>query len=142
MKITARNLSHARRTGNPQPAFGTFPPLTIGANETSRRHSRYQSDDGADADDTGGPQHSGSAQSCAAFRQPSGEAWSSAVNVETIRFRYTPATGLFYGPPEAAQAIRKTAGWHLRFVPKTPSSIRMRLARRFHDRTDRTRRHL
>src|SRR6478609_7160940 len=36
MKVTARNLKAARRTGNPQLAFGTFPPLTIGANDTSR----------------------------------------------------------------------------------------------------------
>jgi len=37
--------------------------------------------------------------------QPTNEIWSSAVNVETIRFRYTPAAGLFYGPPEAARAV-------------------------------------
>jgi hypothetical protein len=30
-------------------------------------------------------------------------AWADAVNVEVIRFRFTPAHGEFYGPPQAAQ---------------------------------------
>ena len=47
----------------------------------------------------------GSVQFLRSIPQPANEPWSAFVNVETIRFRYTPGTGLFYGPPEAAQAI-------------------------------------
>ena len=107
MKVTARNLKAARRTGNPQHAFGTFPPLTIGANDTSRVAILGTSPTTAPTPmiPAGRSIPLGSVQMLRSIPQPSGEAWSSAVNVETIRFRYTPATGLFYGPPEAAQAI-------------------------------------
>ena len=47
----------------------------------------------------------GSVQFVRSIPQPANEPWSAFVNVETIRFRYTPGTGLFFGPPEAAQAI-------------------------------------
>ena len=107
MKVTARNLKAARRTGNPQLAFGTFPPLTIGANDTSRVAILGTSPTTAPTPmvPAGRSIPLGSVQMLRSIPQPSGEAWSSAVNVETIRFRYTSATGLFYGPPEAAQAI-------------------------------------
>src|SRR5271166_828668 len=36
LKVTARNMKAARRAGNAQLAFGTFPPLTVGANDNSR----------------------------------------------------------------------------------------------------------
>ena len=107
MKVTASNLKAARRTGNPQLAFGTFPPLTIGANDTSRVAILGTSPTTAPTPmiPAGRSIPLGSVQMLRSIPQPSGEAWSSSVDVETIRFRYTPATGLFYGPPEAAQAI-------------------------------------
>ena len=107
MKVTASNLKAARRTGNPQLAFGTFPPLTIGANDSSRVAILGTSPTTAPTPmiPAGRSIPLGSVQMLRSIPQPSGEAWSSAVSVETIRFRYTPATGLFYGPPEAAQAI-------------------------------------
>ena len=107
MKVTARNLKAARRTGNPQLAFGTFPPLTIGAGNNSRVVILGTSPTTAPTPmiPSGRSIPLGSVLFLRSVPQPSGEAWSGAVNVETIRFRYTPAAGLFYGPPEAAQAI-------------------------------------
>src|SRR5206468_7955039 len=32
--------------------------------------------------------------------------WSDAVDVEVLRFRFTPARGHFYGPPQAAAPHR------------------------------------
>lgn len=107
MKVTARNLKAARRTTNPQLAFGTFPPLTIGANNNARVAIFGTSPTGAPTPmiPAGRSIPLGSVQFLRSVPQPSGEAWSSVINVETIRFRYTPATGLFYGPPDAAQAV-------------------------------------
>jgi hypothetical protein len=36
LKVTATNLKAARRAGNPQLAFGTFPPLSLSASDNSR----------------------------------------------------------------------------------------------------------
>ena len=106
MKVTARNLKAARRTANPQLAFGTFPPLTIRANNNSRVVIAGTSPTTAATPmiPAGRSIPLGSVQFLRSIPQPSGEAWSNAVNVETLRFRYTPGTGVFYGPPEAAQA--------------------------------------
>jgi len=107
MKVTARNLKAARRAGNPQLAFGTFPPLTLSANNNSRVPILGVSPTTAPTPmiPAGRSVPLGSVQFLRSMPQPNSEAWSSAVNVETIRFRYTPGTGLFYGPPEAAQAV-------------------------------------
>jgi hypothetical protein len=106
LKVTARNLKAARRAGNPQLAFGTFPPLTLSANDNSRVPILGISPPTAPTRmiPAGRNIPLGSVQFLRSVPQPSGEVWSSAVNVETIRFRVTPGTGLFYGPPEAAQA--------------------------------------
>ena len=106
MKVTARNLKAARRAVNPDLAFGTFPPLTLNANNNSRVAILGTSPTTAATPmiPAGRSIPLGSVQFLQSISQPSGEAWSSAVNVETLRFRYTPGTGVFYGPPEAAQA--------------------------------------
>src|SRR4029077_5538793 len=40
-------------------------------------------------------------------KQPTSlEPWLKDVNVEVLRFRFTPAQGLFYGPPESARVQR------------------------------------
>jgi hypothetical protein len=107
MKVTARNLKAARRAGNPQLAFGTFPPLVLNANDTSRVAILGVSPATAPTPmiPAGRNIPLGSVQFLRSRPQPSGEAWSSTINVETIRFRYTPGTGVFYGPPEAARAV-------------------------------------
>jgi len=107
MKVTARNLKAARRAGNLQLAFGTFPPLLLNANDTSRVPILGVSPATAPTAmiPAGRNIPLGSVQFLRSRPQPTNEAWSSAVNVETIRFRYTPGTGVFYGPPEAARAV-------------------------------------
>ena len=106
LSVTARNLKAARRAGNPQLAFGTFPPLTVSANDNSRIPVLGVSPPTAPTPmiPHGRSIPLGSVQFLRSTPQPSSEPWSSAVNVETLRFRYTPGTGLFYGPPEAAHA--------------------------------------
>jgi hypothetical protein len=107
IKVTARNLKAARRTANPDLGFGTFPPVTISATDHSRVAIRGVSPPSAATPmiPAGRSIPLGSVQFLRSIPQPNGEAWSSAINVETLRFRYTPATGLFYGPPDAAQAV-------------------------------------
>ena len=106
LTVTARNLKAARRAGDPQLAFGTFPALTINANDNSRIPILAVSPPTAPTPmiPHGRSIPLGSVQFLRSMPQPKGEPWSDAVNVETLRFRYTPGTGLFYGPPEAAQA--------------------------------------
>lgn len=107
MKVTARNLKAARRTSDPQLAFGTFPPLTISAANNARIAILGTSPPTAPTPmiPAGRSIPLGSVQFLRSVPQPSGEAWSAFVNIETLRFRYTPATGIFYGPPEAARAV-------------------------------------
>ena len=106
LKVTARNLKAARRAGNPQLAFGTFPPLMVSAADNSRLQVLGVSPTTAPTPmiPHGRSIPLGSVQFLRSVPQPSSEPWSSVINVETLRFRYTPATGLFYGPPEAAEA--------------------------------------
>ena len=106
LRVIARNLKAARRAGNPQLAFGTFPALTLNANDNSRVPVLGVSPTTASPPmiPHGRSIPLGSVQFLRSVPQPNGEAWSDAVNVENLRFRYTPGTGLFYGPPEAAQA--------------------------------------
>jgi hypothetical protein len=105
--VTARNLKAARRAGNPQLAFGTFPALTLNANDNSRVTILGVSPTTASTPmiPHGRSIPLGSVQFLRSVPQPNGEAWSDAVNIENLRFRYTPGTGLFYGPPEAARAV-------------------------------------
>jgi hypothetical protein len=106
LTVTARNLKAARRAGNPQLAFGTFPALTLNANDNSRVPILGVSPTTASTPmiPHGRTIPLGSVQFLRSVPQHNGEAWSDAVNVENLRFRYTPGTGLFYGPPEAARA--------------------------------------
>lgn len=111
IKVTARNLKAARRTGDTRHAFGTFPSLTL----TGSDHSRVPVQ-GISPPNTATPMIPagrriplGSVQILRSVPQPTGQPWSDTVNVEVIRFRFTPAAGLFYGPPEAAQALPQNA---------------------------------
>lgn len=109
MKVTARNLKAARRTGLADLAFGTFPSVTISATNNARLGIFGTSPPTATTPmiPTGRSIPLGSVQLLRSRPQPSSETWSAFVNVETIRFRYTPATGLFYGPPDAAQIVQQ-----------------------------------
>ncbi|MBR0755539.1 hypothetical protein JQ604_25445 [Bradyrhizobium jicamae] len=107
IKVTAQNLKAARRTSNKQLAFGTFPPLAVSATNNARIPILGTSPTTATNPmiPVGRSIPLGSIQILRSVPQPGNEPWSDSVNVETLRFRYMPATGLFYGPPEAAQAL-------------------------------------
>jgi hypothetical protein len=104
--VTARNLKAARRTQNPDLEFGTFPALEIRADDHLPKPVLGVSPPGA-ATPMIPPGRSiplGTVQVIRSRAQPTSGSvdWSEFVNVETIRLRYTPAAGRFYGPPEAA----------------------------------------
>ncbi len=121
--IDAKNFKASRRTGNIELRFGTFPPLTVTADEFSPKEILAVSPAGVPAARRMIPagQHIplGSFQVIKSRPQPvpdSNFAWSELedgmprVNVEVIRFRFTPAQGHFYGPPSAARSHKTGDG--------------------------------
>ena len=105
-EITAMNLKAARRTGNDNLGFGVFEPVRLrGDNHTStllRAVSPSNLRAGAVAMIPRGrfiPM--GRVQVIRPGAQPKAGStpWDAVVNVETVRIRYTPAVGTFYGPP-------------------------------------------
>ncbi len=128
LRITAHNLKAARRTGDPMLGFGTHPPVEI----RSDQHEPV-SLEGTSPPDAQTPMiprgrsiKLGSVQVMRSRVQPpAGSAdWTEQVDVEVIRFRFTPAGGRFYGPPQALQTtpvaavapgdgfLSDTAGWY------------------------------
>lgn len=107
LSIVASNRKAARRTGNPNVAFGTAVPVVVRGDDHARKTLDGVSPVGAATAMI--PQgHSiplGSVQLMRSLPQPAGQPWSDIVDIETIRFRYWPAAGEFYGPPEAAVAM-------------------------------------
>lgn len=128
--IDAQNRKAARRTGRPALGFGTVPPLVVAADDHAIRALEGRS--------RAGPtpmipanRHIplGRVQVMRPRAQPpigAAEA-TDAVRVDVVRLRYTPARGLFYGPPTAATPtdaspvpavtaanafLDPAAGWH------------------------------
>lgn len=107
IEIDAKNRKAARRMDNPDLVFGTFPPVTVPGNDHSV-HTLFATSppgvripmipDGRDIP-------LGSIQIIRSRKQPKGTGapWEDEVNVEVIRFRFTPGRGRFYGPPEASR---------------------------------------
>ena len=145
MKVTAQNLKAARRTGNRQLAFGTFPPLSISASNHSRIAILGTSPTTAPTPmiPAGRSIPLGSVQFVRSIPQPANEPWSAFVNVETIRFRYTPGTGavLRSAGSRAGDPAKRAAGAG-RPSRECLSQPECRLARRGNDRPGRARRHL
>lgn len=106
LAVTASNRKAARRTGNPNTAFGTAAPLLVQGDEHTRQVIKGVSPAGAAPPMIPVGKHIplGSVQIMRSLPQPTGQAWSDTVNISTIRFRFWPAAGQFYGPPEAAVA--------------------------------------
>jgi hypothetical protein len=104
VSVTARNLKAARRTGNPEHAFGNWQPIIVRGNDFAPRTVEGISQPSAAVPMIPRGRHIplGTVQVLRSTPQPTNQAWSNAVRVDTIRFRYTPARGAFYGPPEAA----------------------------------------
>jgi hypothetical protein len=106
VSVTARNLKAARRSGNPEHAFGNWQPMVLRGNDFAARTIEGVSPPGAAVPMIPSGRHIplGIVQVLRSASQPTTRPWSNAVRVDTIRFRYTPAHGSFYGPPEAASA--------------------------------------
>jgi hypothetical protein len=128
--VTARNLKVQRRVGRRQLAYGNFPPLVVRGDDHSIHRilgSSPQSGVSAPLIPRNRNIPLGSVQVLRPRPQPAAAAapWAAEVNVEVVRLRFTPARGLFYGPPQAATvggadgpAVRQTeaflnisAGW-------------------------------
>ncbi len=106
LRVTARNRKAARRSGDESHAFGNWQSLLIAGNDSTVRTIEGTSPPGTPVPmiPPGRPIPLGTVQMLRSTAQPAGQPWSRVVRVDTIRFRYTPARGLFYGPPEAASA--------------------------------------
>jgi hypothetical protein len=118
LAITATNRKASRRTGNPNVAFGTATPLLIQGDDHARKVIEGVSPTGAAPPMIPVGRHIplGSVQIMRSLAQPAGQVWSDEVNVATIRFRFWPAAGEFYGPPDAAVAA-PTLGRPVAAVP-------------------------
>jgi hypothetical protein len=114
--VDAKNFKASRRTSNPELQFGTFPALDVKADKFSPTAILAVSPPGVPAVRRMIPAGKnipfGSFQVMKSRPQPAPDpnrAWTQLengmprVNVEVIRFRFTPAPGHFYGPPKAAQ---------------------------------------
>jgi hypothetical protein len=120
LAVAARNLKAARRTGDPAHAFGNWQPVVFLGNDFTARVIEGRSPPNATVPMIPANRHIplGVVQMLRSTPQPTGQPWSSVVRTDTIRFRYTPARGQFYGPPEAASA-QPTLG---RPAPAVPSA--------------------
>jgi hypothetical protein len=112
LAMDAQNHKAARRTGNPDLRFGTFPPVTVRADHTHSVALAAVSPPGAVTPmipkDKSIPL--GFVQFLRAKPQPATSlpAWASAptpVRLDVLRFRFTPAQGHMYGPPQSAQPL-------------------------------------
>jgi hypothetical protein len=106
LEVDAKNLKAARRTGNPDLGFGTYPPIRVAADDYTPVDLEASSPNGTREPliPLGKKIPLGTVQVIRSRRQPrKGVEWAPFVNVEVIRFRYTPAHGLVYGVPAAAK---------------------------------------
>lgn len=106
LTVTARNLKAARRSGNPEHAFGNWLPLVISGNDFNPKRIEGRSPLGTPVPMIPPDRHIplGTVQMLQSLPQLPDQPWSGIVRRDTLRFRYTPAHGAFYGPPEAASA--------------------------------------
>lgn len=106
-EVEARNSKVERRTMNPALAFGTFPKLVIAGTNHDPVAINAVSPPGVPRRmiPTGRFIRLGALQVMRSRPQPPSGArpWPDRVRVDVIRFRFTPAAGLAYGPPQAAQ---------------------------------------
>jgi hypothetical protein len=105
-QFDAKNRKVSRRMVNSDLVFGTFPPITVHGDDHRVHALPATSPPGVAIpmipDGRNFPL--GSVQIIRSRVQPkgSGAPWEDQVDVEVIRFRFTPGRGRFYGPPEAA----------------------------------------
>ncbi|MGH8909251.1 MAG: hypothetical protein ACRD0K_22845 [Egibacteraceae bacterium] len=122
--VEAMNLKAARRTGRASLRFGTFPPVRVRADDHGAVQLMGSSPPGTPQPmiPPGRSVPLGQVQVLRPVAQPADQPWSSAVRVDIVRLRFTPARGRFYGPPGAAQVqppavpaaqafLNAAAGW-------------------------------
>lgn len=115
-RIDAKNIKAARRTSNPELQYGTFPPLEVSGGNNSPTPILAKSPPGVAAARRLIPANRniplGSFQVMKSRPQPApgSTPWAEIANVEVIRFRFTPARGHTYGPPQSAQPQPTAAG--------------------------------
>jgi hypothetical protein len=123
LDFEAKNLKAARRTGNAALRYGTFPPVQIfGDDHTRRRLLAVSPPDAAPgvrmipADrqiDLGQVQ-----VIRPTLQPPAGSTpWADNVRVDTLRLRFTPARGTFYGPEAVRGATITVNGAAQSLVP-------------------------
>jgi hypothetical protein len=126
--IDAKNLKVFRRTANAELRYGTFPPIETRGDNHAPVQILAGSPPGVAAARRMIPANQsiplGSFQVMKSRPQPAPDPnfeWTRledgipVVNVEVVRFRFTPARGHFYGPPTAAQPHPAEGG--VPFVP-------------------------
>jgi hypothetical protein len=122
--VTAMNRKAASRTGRASLRFGTFPPLQVRADDHRMVPMLGVSPPGTSQPmiPPGRSIPLGQLQVLRPVAQPADQPWSTAVRVDVVRLRFTPARGRFYGPPGATQVqpaavvperafLNAVAGW-------------------------------
>jgi hypothetical protein len=105
IRVDAHNLKAARRTRNPQLGFGTHPAVEITGDQHQPVVLFGVSSPGAKPPmiPNGRNIPLGSVQVLRSQPNPPDVEWKDFVNLETIRLRFTPGRGQFYGPPQATR---------------------------------------
>jgi hypothetical protein len=118
IQADAKNLKAARRTGIRDLSFGTFPPVRLAGDDHAPVPLLGTSPSGARQPliPPGRNIPLGEVQILRSRPQPTqGAEWAPFVNVEILRFRFTPARGFVYGVPDAAKRSRTQRRQH--FIP-------------------------
>jgi hypothetical protein len=124
LQLDAKNRKPARRTGKSDLVYGTFPPVRVAGSDHDVHALQATSPPDARRPliPPGKWIAMGNVQMLRSREQPkdTGTPWEDEVNVEVLRFRFTPAKGRFYGPSEAVAVgaveaayafLNKDAGW-------------------------------
>ena len=118
VEVEAKNFKAARRTGNRNLEFGTFPNVVVRGDQHARVPLLASSppDAAQPMIPRGRRIAMGFVQILQTRPQPKRTGWANAVNVEIFRFRFTPARGHIYGVPGTARP-QPTPGRRGRVAP-------------------------
>ncbi len=102
--VTAMNLKAAHRTLNRALRFGTFPGVTVTATDHDPHVLRGESPPDVATPMIPRGRHIplGTVQVLRPQSQPATPVFPPTIRLDVLRLRFTPATGLSYGPPQAA----------------------------------------